>query len=281
MKNNVFTAVVILSLAVSACVARTARSCCPPPAAKPKAIETVDPRKPLAEYTLADILKRLRYNNSQLKSYKCKVRYVVIQMPGVLDSVTLRKGTMYYKKDSSGSNIRVNFDTVKQDDEAEQKQKEQFVFDGVWLTKIDHSMKKVDHYQQSEKTKPVDVFEFVSHNFPIVGFSSTENLHKQFEIKIVEKPAKPGKPIKLHLKVRKDSVYKDDYVDIDFWIDSKTFLPARVISRSSGDEGDIYDIQLIDAEINKNLKNTVFKVESPKDFSENRHPLKNESESEK
>lgn len=279
MKNNVFTAALILSLAVSAGVATTGKSCQAPAEVKSAAIETVNPDKPLAEYTLEDILNKLRFNNSQLKTFKSNVRYLVIQDPELLDSRTLRAGIMYYKKDSSSSNIRVNFDTVKQDDETEQKQKEQFIFDGVWLTKIDYSMKKVDHYQQSEKTKPVDVFEFVSHNFPIVGFSSTNNLHKQFEIKIVEKPAKPGKPIKLHLKVRKDSVYKDDYVDIDFWIDSKTFLPARVISRST--EDDIYDIQLIDSEINKNLPNTVFKVESPKDFSENRHPLKKESESEK
>lgn len=278
MKNSVYITAITLSLVVSVCIANTAKSCCPPVGINTKTIENVNPHKPLTEYTLEDILKRLRYNNSRLESYKCKVRYLVIQDPELMDSRTLRKGILYYKKDDSGSRIRVNFDTVKQDDETEQKQNEQFIFDGVWLTKIDYSMKKVDHYQQSQLTKPLDVFEFVSHNFPIVGFSKIENLHKQFEIKIVEKPAKSGKPIRLHLKVKKDSVYKDDYTEIDFWIDSKTFLPARVVSHST--EDDIYDIQLINAEINKNLKNTVFKVENPKDFSENRHPLKKDSKGE-
>lgn len=277
MKNNVFMVTVILSLAVSACLANTAKSCCAPA----KKIETVDSRKSLADYSLEDILSRLRYNNSQLKSFKCKVRYLVTQNPKLLASETLRNGYLYYKKDDSGSKIRINFDTEKQDDEAQQDRKLQFIFDGVWLTKIDYSMKNVDHHQQAEKTKPLDVFEYFGNNFPIVGFSETENLHEQFEIEIIDKPAKPGKPIRLHLKVRKDSVYKDDYVDIEFWIDSKTFLPARIISRSAGDEEDIYDVQLINAEINKNLKNSVFKLETPKDFSENRYPLKKESESEK
>jgi hypothetical protein len=39
-------------------------------------------------------------------------------------------------------------------------------------------------------------------------------------------------------------------------------------------EGDIYDIQLRDIEVNKKLKNTVFKLETPKHFSNNRECLK-------
>ena len=125
----------------------------------------------------------------------------------------------------------------------------------------------------------MDVCEYVRYNFTIVGFSKTENLSKQFDIKILDQPSDVKKPIRLHLKVKKDSVYRDDYTEIEFWIDSRTFLPARIISRST--EEDIYDIHLLDAVINKKMENSVFKVETPQGFSENRHPLKKESEREK
>ncbi len=119
----------------------------------------------------------------------------------------------------------------------------------------------------------------MSYNFPIVGFSKTENLSKQFDIKILDQPSDAKKPIRLHLKVKKDSVYKEDYTEIEFWIDSRTFLPVRIISHST--EEDIYDIQLINAVINKKMENSVFKVEIPEDFRKYSHPLDKESEREK
>jgi outer membrane lipoprotein-sorting protein len=79
-------------------------------------------------------------------------------------------------------------------------------------------------------------------------------------------------PIHLHLKVKKDSLYKDDYTAIDFWIDGRSFLPVRVEAIST--EGDTYDIKLLDAKVEKKLKNTVFGVAIPKHFSKNRHSLK-------
>ena len=94
-------------------------------------------KTPLAQYTLDDVLERLSQETSKLQSYQCKVKYLFIQDPELLDSRTLRNGVLYYKKDKDGSRIRVNFDTLKQDDDKEQKQKQQFMFDGVWLTRLD------------------------------------------------------------------------------------------------------------------------------------------------
>jgi len=221
---------------------------------------------------LDDILKHLQKQTNRLTSYEAKIEYLVIQEPELLDSRILRKGRLYYQKERDASRVRVNFETLKQDDGDEEKHIEQFIFDGVWLTKIDYLLEQADSYQRFPEDKPVDVFEYISHNFPMVGFTKTENLRKDFEVKLIDQPSDPNTPIHLHLQVKKDSSYKNDYTAIDFWIDGRSFFPVRIEAIST--EGDIYDIKLLDAKVNKNLKITVFKVAIPKHFSENRQPLK-------
>ena len=253
------------------------RSSCPPKTCKKSSRtdpNTCPARKEAPQTnTIDNILNRLNDQTSNLKSYQAKIEYLFIQEPELLDSRVLRKGNLYYKKDKAGSMLRVNFNTLKQDDADEEKHIEQFIFDGIWLTRIDYQLEKVDFYQQAEEDEPIDVFEFISHRFPIVGFTKTEHLHKQFEITpIPQKEAKSSDFIGLRLKINKDSIYEDDYKTIDVWIDNESFLPAKLVATSI--EGDIYDIQLLDIKVNKKLKNTVFKVETPEHFSKNREPLK-------
>ncbi len=220
-----------------------------------------------------NILLRLRGQTGQLKTYQAEIHYLFIQDPEYLDSQTLRKGQLYYKLDKSGSRLRVRFETLKQDDGQDEKYVEDFIFDGVWLTRIDYQLEKVDFYQQAPEGKPIDVFEFISHRFPLIGFTKTEHLRRQFHITLVpQKEPKSNAPIGLRLIPKKDSAYKDDYKSINFWIDKKTFLPAKLGATST--EGDIFDIELLDIKVNKKIKNAVFKLETPKHFSQNRAPLK-------
>ena len=244
----------------------------PPTSAGPAKPDNHPRQNPPGQRTLDEILDRLRQKNAALRSYQADIYYLFIQDPELLDSRTIRRGVIYYQKDKTRSRVRIDFKTRKQDDGKEEKHREQFLFDGVWLTKIDYQLKTADFYQKAEENAPVDVFQFISYSFPIVGFSKTENLRKQFEIKILEQPTDPNKPVRLLLEVKKDSAYKDDYRDIDFWIDGRSFLPSRIVARST--EDDIYDVRFLKATLNKIFKNTVFTVEIPESFSKNRHPLK-------
>jgi len=67
------------------------------------------------------ILNKLNEKTAQLISYQCRLEYLFSQP--LFDSKTLRKGSLYYKKDSDNSVLRMNFNTIKQDDEPEEKQK--------------------------------------------------------------------------------------------------------------------------------------------------------------
>ena len=216
------------------------------------------------------ILKQLTWKTRELKSYQCRIEYLFSQP--VLESETLRKGVLYYAKSDGKSKLRINFQTLKQDDEKEQKYIEQYIFDGVWLTHIDYQIKQVKLYQQAEPNEPVDAFELASQNFPIIGFSKVEDLKKQFEVRLVEQQGgKSSGLIHLHLKVKPDSIYKDDYTSIDFWIDKKLHLPAKIIAATT--EEDIYQIKFLKAKVNKKLDEKVFEVRVPRGFGKEIIPL--------
>jgi outer membrane lipoprotein-sorting protein len=228
------------------------------------------------------VLTQLSQKTKQLKSYQARVEYKFIQP--VFESTTLRKGELHYAKSGKKSKLRINFGILKQDDEKEQKYREEFIFDGVWLTQVNYQTKQVIMRQLAEPNKPVGVFELASRNLPIVGFARIEDLRKQFEIKLVEQEKRPTPVIpaeagihdfiQLHLKVKPDSKYKDKYTSIDFWIDKKLGLPAKITAVST--EEDIYQIKLLKPKVNKKLSTNIFDVEIPKGFGKETIPLKKE-----
>ena len=217
------------------------------------------------------ILRNLSQSTAELKSYRCRIEYKFSQP--LLESETFRKGVLYYQRCDGKSALRINFQTLKQDDEEEQKYIEQYIFDGVWLTHIDYQIEQVKRYQQAEANEPVDAFDLVSQNFPIIGFSKIEDLKKQFEINLIEQQGGEAENFtRLYLKVKADSIYKDDYTSIDFWIDKKLDLPAKIVAVST--EEDIYEIKFLKPAVNKKISKKVFDFEVPKGFSEEIIPLK-------
>lgn len=217
------------------------------------------------------ILKQQNQSIEKLESYQCRIEYTFSQP--LLESVSLRKGNLYYQRTNDASALRINFETLKQDDEQSQEYIEQYVFDGVWLTVIDYQLKQAKRYQRTELNRPIDAFELARRNFPIVGFDKADDLEKEYEVTLIE-PA-DGKTedfFRLNLKVKPDSIYKDDYVSVELWIDKKTGVPIKIVAVST--EEDIYEMKLIDAKVNEKIDNGIFKLKIPKEFDEEIIPLK-------
>jgi len=279
MNKTVIKVVLILLATVSNCLAG---SCA-------KSLDS-QCRKEVKPDPVEKVLKQLGEKTAELKSYQCLVEYEVNQP--TFESKTLRKGVLYYKKAGKDSALRINFATFQQDDEKQEKYIDQYIingswltkidyrFDGIWLTHIDHQLKSVQCHQLAEPNdpnepadanKPTDPFDLVTQNFPIVGFTKVEDLKKEFEIELVlHSETEPLPYIHLHLKVKPDSVYKDDYTTIDFWIDKKLGLPARIIAVATTEdanlEGDIYQLKFIKPEINKKIDKKVFGIKIPRGF---------------
>ena len=252
----------MLGIGPAACCATAAQEKCPPQ-------QNVNP--------VDKILEQLRQTTEKLESFQAQVEYVVREP--AFPSEALRKGVLLYARFGKDSRLRVNFESLKQDQEKEQKYREDFIFDGIQLTQVDYPLKAVNIYplidpnQVKDANQPVNVFELVSRNFPIVGFSRVADLKKEFEVSLVTSDQnEPSLFTRLHLKVKPDSVYKDDYTSMDFWIDKKTDLPARILAVST--EGDITEIKLLKPQVNRKIDRKVFDYKIPDGFSVKTTPLK-------
>jgi outer membrane lipoprotein-sorting protein len=222
--------------------------------------------------TVGEILQKLEQKTTKLESYEGQIEYLFSQP--LLDSKTLRKGVMYYQRADRKTFLRINFDTLKQDDEPEQKYIEQYLFDGTWLTHLNYQIRTVERRQLAEPNETMDAFELASRNFPIVGFADTKEIEKQFEIKTIS-PQTEGLA-GLRLTPKADSIYKKDYSSIEFWIDEKNYLPAKITAAST--EKDIYEIRFNSPKVNKGIDKAVFEMKIPEGFSEQIIPLKKEKQ---
>lgn len=240
---------------------------------------STDPRPKQAKADPVEaILSRLKKRAKTLQSYQAKIEYLFKQP--LLESETLQKGVLYYQRAGKKSKLRVNFQTLRHEDEKEQEYIDHYIFDGVWLTRIDYQIEAVQSRQLAEPNEPVDAFDMASRGLPIIGFTKIENLNKQFQIRLAEpKKDEPENLVQLRLKVRPDSIYKNDYKSVDFWIDKKSGLPAKVVAVTT--ENDIYQIKLVKPKINKEIDKEIFEVQIPEGFSRYVIPLEQKKKTEK
>lgn len=261
---RIITAGLALSLmAVGAACARTEGSTAP--ACQVKASDANEVNR---------VIDSLQSKAAELKTYQARVDYVTKQP--LLDSQTRRKGVLYYTKRDNRSSLRIDFLTLQQDDEPEQRYVEKFLFDGIWLTIVNDQTRRVERRQLAEPNEPVDAFSLASRHMPVLGFSKMEDLRKQFDVAIAAEPESETTSRHLCLTVRPDSVYKDDYTKIDFWIDRKIGLPARITAVTT--EEDIHEIQLIDPRINEGVDPKVFQIDVPKGFTVETIPLEKKTQ---
>jgi len=277
MNERILTKIALIMLCgMGACWASV---CCERPATCSQENAEVDP--------VDAVLEQLNRKTLELKSYQGQIEYGFVQV--LLESESLRKGVLYYAKSDGKPTLRINFDTLKREDEKEQKYMEQYMvldgarlthpdyhFKGIWLVHIDYEIEEVKYYQLAEPNdpnQPVEVFDLISRNFPMLGFTKTEDLKKQFEVTLVEpkKPTESEDFIQIHLKVKPNSIYKDDYLSIDFWVDQKLGLPVKVVAVKTEPEppfGDICRLRFLNAKVNHRVDSKVFEFKIPKGFGE-------------
>jgi len=252
---------VVLATGLSCGAAATPAATTPATASDPNALEKV--------------LQNLEAKANELKSYQVNMDYVFKQP--LLESQQRRTGILYYAKFDKKSFLRIDFNTLQQDEEKQQTYKQQYFFDGVWLLEVDYRLETATRRQLAEPNQPLDALSLASKHLPVLGFSKVEDLRKQFEIGLVPEPRAQAAGLDhLHLKVKPDSVYRDDYATLDFWIDRKIGLPVRVEAVTP--EEDVYEIKLTDPKVNAPLDRKLFQADIPRSFSVEAVPLAKRSE---
>lgn len=219
----------------------------------------------VTEEPVDSVLAKLKASAEALATYECQLSYLHWQ-PDLFDAKTLRKGRVFYKRVPERSFLRINFKTLKEDDFDEEAYLEDFVFDGCWLTIINHKRKTVQRHEVSEPNQPVNAFELAGGDMPIIGFSPAEDLRKEFDIVLA--PVEEGEEslVKLHLKVKAESKYKDNYQSLDFWVSTKQWLPERIDALTK--DNDIYQLRFTRAKVNAKVADKEFEVKIPRGFSD-------------
>jgi outer membrane lipoprotein-sorting protein len=213
------------------------------------------------------ILARLDQKSREIKTYETKIVYQFKQP--LLESESLREGMLYYINDEKGSKLRINFTSLRQDDVVVPNYREEYLFDGVHLTRVDYKLKNVEYRQLTDANKPLNAFELAAEYLPIVGFTKASALRDDFDIT----QAASKEYYELLLTTRPQSHYKSDYTQIRFWIEKQTWLPARMEAVSP--QEDISIIRLGDAKMNKELPKGIFTIDLPANFDKNTVPLEN------
>jgi hypothetical protein len=232
------------------------------------------------------ILAKLNKTTSELTSFESEIEYKYSQP--LLDSERLSKGTLHYARSGGTSALRINFNTLKQEDEKEREYSEQYIildgakltypgrqFRGIWLVQLDYQIPEAKYYQLAEPNDPndsPDVFDLAGRELPMLGFSRIEDLKRQFEVTLVEQKKGLSEDFtQVHLEVKPNSVYEDDFVSIDFWIDKKSGLPAKIVAVKTEPEppfGDVEEIVLLKPKVNKGIDRSVFEFKIPRSFGE-------------
>ena len=204
-----------------------------------------------------DILSKLNNSVKTIKKLSAQIEYVHAQP--LFETKTKRAGKIFYVKDVNCGQLRINFLTLKQDDANEQTYREDYVFDGWKLTKIDHQSKSANT-EQLAKDKAIEPFELVQDYFPIVGFDEPAKLGEQFEITIIY-----GNVPQLKLIPKENSRYGKSYKQIICKLTPENYLPVEFIASTCDDEE--ITIKLTQIDLKKEIDKTTFDLNIPADFT--------------
>ena len=277
MKNKIKILLIIYGLLI--CPACSCVNC--------QAFEPNDGNLP-EQKEIIKIIEKLNQTANSLKNLSAQIEYTHAQP--LFETRTVRAGRLSYVKDVNNSALRINFLTIKQDDSAEQNYREDYVFDGAKLVKIDYQSKSATS-EQLAKDNAIEPFELVQDYFPIIGLAKPDELAQQFDIKLhpvrdnksdTSDPNQLGqhqrqavsngiqqKPDKqnfttLLLTPKENSRFFKTYKQVEIKIDSKNFLPYDFSALTCEDEK--ITIKLSQIDISAAVKRGVFDVVIPADF---------------
>lgn len=202
---------------------------------------------------LTKTLDKLNKATTGLKNLYAEIEYLHAQT--LFDTQTIRTGKIFYVKDSNNSALRINFLTMKQDQADVQPYKEDYIFDGKKLTRIDYQSKSAVTEEYS-KDKMIDPFELVQDYFPIIGLSKPDEITQDFNSTL------SGNVLKLVPKA--NTRYFKSYKLVEVTINPEINLP--IVFKASTTDNEEITINLSKMDISTPIKKDVFEISIPKDF---------------
>ncbi len=202
------------------------------------------------------VIEKLNQSAANLKNLTAEVEYTHTQP--LFETQTVRTGEIFYCKDANIAFLRINFKTLKQDESKEQKYREEYIFDGRKLTRIDYQSKSVVTEQYAKDNNSIEPFELVQDYFPIIGLAKPQEIANDFNTISIGNV--------LNLIPKENSRFFKTYKQVNITINQDINFPT-VFTASTTDSEEM-TIKLKKVETSKPVKKEVFDFQIPSDFTQ-------------
>ncbi len=231
---------------------------------------------------LNKLLDKVEKASVKLKSFEANMTYKQIQP--LIETMVKRNGRLYYQVKGNTVQARIHFaDFLQQDMDDEEparpvKFDEDYVFDGMWVTRINARTKTIQKWQVARKKSNRNAFRLGKGPFPLPFALKKADMIKEFAItQMRADPNDPDNSLHLMLKPRPKSSYAKDYVQLDLWLSKKLFVPVQIRFEKGGDNCEINTVSWDDIKIDKKISPKIFTVpQPPRGWSVEETPLNNE-----
>jgi outer membrane lipoprotein-sorting protein len=231
--------------------------------------KTAQPPKAINE--LEQLLDNIEQSGSKLQSFQADMLYA--QLDPLRDTLVKRGGELYYRTgtDKTAVMFRIHFDDYLQQDLTDPasarpvKYDEDYVFDGMWVTRRNTHTKTIQKWEVSRTANDKEMFRLGKGPFPLPFAIKKKDIKENFDVKLPgpdpNEPADPANTHHLQLLPRAQSSYAKDYLQMNLWIDQKTSIPVQISYQNIDYE--VTTVTWTKIKTDKQIKDKVFELETP------------------
>lgn len=238
MKACMLTIVLAMVIFTAGCSQARAASAYPaaPTAAPPPSSPVL--QEPKLDAALDGLMDRIESCGKGLKSFSA--RMLCREDQRLIGTRKTRNGHIYYRIDSDGGvRVRLHFadlleenldlDIPPSERPAPQELKEDFVFDGMWLSRRNERLKTLQRFELASDADTANAFRLGSGQFPLPFSINKSDAMHQFDLAlIVPDPNDPPDSEHLELVPKPAGSFAEDgFLRLDLWVSKDRAVPVR------------------------------------------------------
>ena len=231
------------------------------PAESPKTT-TRPTTKPAADPEVDRLLSALEKAGRRYETIRAAIEYKAVN-PLLGDEET-RAGWVAYRRGSEDepTKFRIHFDSLRLDDGPKLPVKVDYAYDGSLLTIARHRIKQINRYRvpRPQRRNPLKLGEGP---FPMPFGQEADDMRRHFNV-TTRPPGDKAPKGTDYLKLKPRGEGK--LVGIEMWVDKKTRLPARIVTRQRN--RNVVTVTFSDPRTNVEIDPKTFGIPRPLDYRE-------------
>ena len=187
---------------------------------------------PVVDPAAWKLLQAVEAAGDKVATIRADLNYLVVNP--TLGDREVRTGHVVYQKAAgkTPAKFRIHFETLRQGRGRTIRARVDYAFDGRWLRVARHKTRQLKHYQVVAEGRRVEPLRLGKGPFPIPFGQKAADVVRFFTPST--RPPKPTDPKNTHylkLVTRRSQRSQTRLRDVEMWIDQKTRLPVKIVSR--------------------------------------------------